>query len=182
MHDATIPGEVKILRLGHRPSRDKRVSTHLMLAARAFGADAAWYTGIKDVSLENSIKKIVNEWGGSFNINYSDSWRKVVNGWQGKKIHLTMYGLPITECINQIRADLSPKLIIVGSEKVPSELYHVADWNIAITSQPHSEVSALAVFLLMFNGNTVLRSRFENARLKIVPQVKGKKVESIKRI
>ncbi|MGI0148094.1 MAG: tRNA (cytidine(56)-2'-O)-methyltransferase, partial [Thermoplasmata archaeon] len=29
---------VTVLRLGHRPSRDKRVTTHVALVARAFGA------------------------------------------------------------------------------------------------------------------------------------------------
>ena len=30
---------ITVLRLGHRVSRDKRTTTHVALAARAFGAD-----------------------------------------------------------------------------------------------------------------------------------------------
>ncbi|TLZ95287.1 MAG: tRNA (cytidine(56)-2'-O)-methyltransferase, partial [Methanobacteriota archaeon] len=29
---------ITVLRLGHRPARDKRVTTHVALTARAFGA------------------------------------------------------------------------------------------------------------------------------------------------
>jgi len=49
---------ITVLRLGHRPHRDKRASTHLMLAARAFGADNVFYSGIKDSRIEESIKKV----------------------------------------------------------------------------------------------------------------------------
>ena len=85
---------VHVLRLGHRPSRDKRVSTHLVLAARAFGARGATYTGKQDNSLEESIRSVVKEWGGNFTINYSSSWKNTIKNWEGRVIHLTMYGLP----------------------------------------------------------------------------------------
>ena len=181
MEQDTTKNKVIVLRLGHRPARDKRVSTHLLLAARAFGADSAYYTGVKDISLEYSITKIVNDWGGSFNVTHSDSWKKIIKSWNGKKVHLSMYGLPIQENIDEIRSDPSSKLVIVGGEKVPSEIYSSVDWNIAITSQPHSEVSALAVFLLMLKGNCILKSGFQNARIKVIPQSKGKKLNLIKK-
>ncbi len=69
---------VAVLRLGHRPSRDKRVSTHLLLAARAFGAEKAYYTGIQDDSLEESIRKITLDWGGDFTLEYASSWKTVL--------------------------------------------------------------------------------------------------------
>ena len=38
-------------------------------------------------------------------------------------------------------------LIVVGAEKVPRDVYDMADYNVAIGNQPHSEVSALGVLL-----------------------------------
>jgi len=38
-------------------------------------------------------------------------------------------------------------MIIVGGAKVPAIVYEFADWNVAIASQPYSEISALSVFL-----------------------------------
>ena len=68
-------------------------------------------------------------------------------------------------------------LIVVGGMKVPGEVYDLADWNVAVTSQPHSEVSALAVFLHELFGGRELGAVFGDARLRIVPQTRGKSVE-----
>lgn len=168
---------VHVLRLGHRPSRDKRVSTHLVLAARAFGAKGATYTGKQDNSLEESIRSVVEEWGGDFTINYSSNWKNSIKNWEGKVIHLTMYGLPYKEVVNEIRESPSDKLVVVGGAKVPGEIYEMADWNVAVTSQPHSEVSALAVFLHELYMGEELGLEFQGARLRIVPQGHGKLVE-----
>ncbi len=165
-----------VLRLGHRPKRDVRVTTHLLLAARAFGATDALYTGVRDESLEESIQKVVADWGGAFHLTYADSWRKVLKGWEGKIVHLTMYGLPVREVVPEIRADSSRKLIVVGGAKVPGEVYRLAHWNVAVTSQPHSEVSALAVFLNELDGGSFLGAEFSGARMRVVPQARGKLV------
>jgi tRNA (cytidine56-2'-O)-methyltransferase len=168
---------VEVLRLGHRPSRDKRVSTHLLLAARAFGASKAYYTGTQDDSLEESIRKITQDWGGDFRLEYVDGWKQVISGWGGKVVHLTMYGLPYREAVKEIRADVSPKLVVVGGAKVPGEVYGVASWNVAVTGQPHSEVSALALFLHELFEGKELDLDFPGARIRVVPQAKGKKLE-----
>ena len=64
----------------------------------------------------------------------------------------------------------------MGSEKVPRELYDAADFNISVTSQPHSEVAAMAVFLHeLFRGKPPGK-KSKNARIKVVPQQRGKKV------
>ena len=166
---------VNILRLGHRPSRDKRVSTHLFLAARAFGASGGIYTGDKDSSLEESIRNVVSEWGGSFSLEYSENWRKSIRSWGNKVVHLTMYGLPFREVIDDIRADSSNLLVIVGGAKVPGEVYRLADWNVGVSDQPHSEVSALGIFLYeLFERELV---NFDDGRLKVVPQSHGKLVK-----
>lgn len=168
---------IAVLRLGHRPSRDKRVSTHLLLAARAFGARKAFYTGTRDESLEESIRKIVKDWGGDFTIEHADGWKPVLGGWEGKVVHLTMYGIPVQDAVDEIRSDPSPKLVVVGGAKVPGEVYGAADWNVSVTGQPHSEVSALAIFLHELFEGTELELGFPDARLKIIPQAKGKRFE-----
>ena len=170
---------VTVLRLGHRPMRDKRLSTHVLLAARAFGADGAIYSGTEDPRLEESVAKIVDEWGGGFTVQYTESWRGTVKAWQGEVVHLTMYGLPVREAIQEIRARPEPKLVVVGGPKVPRELYDLAKWNVSVTTQPHSEVSALAVFLHMLFGGEELGRNFEGARLRIKPMGRGKEVETL---
>jgi tRNA (cytidine56-2'-O)-methyltransferase len=169
---------VAVLRLGHRPSRDKRVSTHLLLAARAFGSEKGYYTGTQDNSLEESIRKITIDWGGNFTLDYAHSWKAVTKNWEGRIVHLTMYGIPFQDIVEEIRFDESPKLIIVGGAKVPGEIYNTAHWNVAVTNQPHSEVSALAIFLHEFYQGKELGLEFPGARLKVIPQAKGKKLKN----
>jgi len=170
---------VTVLRLGHRPQRDKRLSTHVLLAARAFGADGAIYAGTQDPRLEESVAKIVEEWGGGFTAQYTDSWRRTVKAWQGEVVHLTMYGLPVQEVIQEIRASPEPKLVVVGGPKVPRKTYDLAKWNVSVTTQPHSEVSALAVFLHMLFGGEEMERSFEDAHLRIKPMGHGKEVETL---
>jgi tRNA (cytidine56-2'-O)-methyltransferase len=149
----------------------------VILAARAFGASGAVYTGERDPGLEESIGRVVSEWGGSFSFEFSESWRKVISGWRGRVVHLTMYGLPVREVIPEIRGDGSDILVVVGGAKVPGEVYSMVDWNVGVTSQPHSEVSALAVFLHEFREGEELGSVFPGARKRVVPQARGKRVD-----
>ena len=170
--------DVHVLRLGHRPSRDKRLSTHVILAARAFGASGATYSGLSDPGLEESISKVTSEWGGPFNLEFSKSWRSVISRWRGQVVHLTMYGLSIQKVIPKIRGEGSDLLIVVGGAKVPREVYNIVDWNVGVTSQPHSEVSALAVFLHEFWEGGEVDLQFPGARLRVVPQARGKLVQA----
>ncbi len=174
--------DVRVLRLGHRPARDKRVTTHLFLTARAFGASGAIYTGCRDPYLEESVGEVVSDWGGRFSLEFAESWREVISGWKltGRVVHLTMYGLPLLQVIQRIREEPADKLIVVGGAKVPGDVYGLADWNVAVTSQPHSEVSALAVFLHELFGGGELDVKFEGARLRVVPRAHGKKVEELR--
>jgi len=160
---------VTVLRLGHRPQRDKRVTTHCALVARAFGASELLYSGEKDPMFEETIRKVVSNWGGSFSVKYVASWRRTIKGFSGKKVHLTMYGLPFEE----VHIPKGNLLVIVGAEKVPGEVYELTDYNISVGSQPHSEIAALAVFLYNLNG---IKNRFSGARLSVTPLAKGKKV------
>ncbi|RLI13287.1 tRNA (cytidine(56)-2'-O)-methyltransferase [Candidatus Bathyarchaeota archaeon] len=175
--------EVYILRLNHRSQRDKRVTTHLFLAARALGASGGFYSGEKDEKVERSIGKVCRSWGGEFRIAHVPRWRKKMHEWKkrgGEIVHLTMYGLPIAEVIGRIRRSTKSLLVVVGGAKVPRKVYELADWNIAVTSQPHSEISALALFLHeLFEGNE-LSLKFKDAKIMIVPQKRGKKVLKLK--
>ncbi len=164
---------VTVLRLGHRPERDKRVTTHCALVARAFGAKELIYSGSKDDKFEKTVKDVVKSWGGPFHVKYVKSWRSVIKNHKGKKIHLTMYGQPF-ESMPKPRGNI---LVIVGAEKVPGEVYELVDQNVAVGNQPHSEIAALSVYLYTLSG---VKKRFVNARLKVVPMEQGKKVLTTK--
>ena len=174
--------KVFVLRLGHRPERDKRITTHVFLVARAFGAHGAFYSGQRDKKVETSVKKVVETWGGPFTLEFIKDWVKKIKQWQkdgGEIIHLTMYGLPLNEVIQKIRESNKDKLIIVGGTKVPKVVYELADWNVSVTLQPHSEVGALSVFLHELYMGHELTKKFKDAKIKIIPQARGKKVVKI---
>jgi len=175
--------KIHVLRLGHRPFRDQRITTHCSLVARAFGAEKMIYTGYKDNKLEVSISKVSTNFGGFFEIEYKKDWKKVIaeyksNGWL--VVHLTVYGLPIQSKIGKIRKMKKDIVIVIGGEKVPSEIYHLADFNISITPQPHSEVAALAIFLHEYFQGKELNKDFAKAKIRIIPTKSGKKIESTK--
>jgi len=135
-------------------------------------------SGEKDDSIIENINEVVKNWGNHFEVKYEKKWRNVINNWKGRTVHLTMYGLPIQDKIDEIKKSKNI-LIILGSEKVPSNVYHMVDFNIAIANQPHSEVGSLAIFLdKLFEGEE-LEKKFKNARIKIIPQGKGKKTISL---
>lgn len=164
---------IEILRLGHRIARDKRVTTHLALVGRAFGASSMVITK-KNSGIEKTIEKVNRKFGGDFKIYTCTNWEKYIKDWKKKGIvvHLTMYGLPIEETINKIDKN-KDILVIVGSKKVPGIVYKLADYNISIGNQPHSEISAIAIFLdRIFEGK---RKEF-NSKISILPCERGKKV------
>ena len=166
---------ISVLRLGHRPSRDKRISTHCGLVARTFGADNIFYSGPRDPSFEKSLTSVAKQWGGMFGVAHIKSWRTFLKEWRGKSVHLTMYGLPFQKKMPVIRK-AKDLLVIVGGEKVPWEVYQMATWNVGVTNQPHSEVAALALFLHEYHKGKELDIKFRDARKRVVPQTRGKKV------
>ncbi|MEM2794952.1 MAG: hypothetical protein QXY49_03760, partial [Thermofilaceae archaeon] len=78
--------------------------------------------------------------------------------------------------LEQIKAYGKDILVVVGAEKVPADVYKLADFNVAIGNQPHSEVAALAVFLDRLYGGKELLKKFKGGRLVIIPSLRGKKV------
>ncbi|HDH41725.1 MAG TPA: tRNA (cytidine(56)-2'-O)-methyltransferase [Candidatus Altiarchaeales archaeon] len=163
-----------ILRLGHRYIRDKRISTHIGLVARAFGADEL-LMDIQDPLVERSINRVVEEWGDGFGIGTIKDWKSYVKNFNGDRIHLTMYGININECIDKIKKSTRDKLIIIGGKKVPSDVYSLVDYNVAIGNQPHSEVAALAVFLDRLLEGRELDREFKGKK-RIIPQEHGKRL------
>ncbi|MER5191565.1 MAG: tRNA (cytidine(56)-2'-O)-methyltransferase [Candidatus Nitrosocosmicus sp.] len=172
--------EVAVLRIGHRLVRDDRTTTHAILVSRAFGSNTMYMTDV-DEEIKNTINKVNDSWGGlnEFNLEIIDNWKKLIKEWkekQGKIIHLTMYGLQINEVIDEIKLLEQKILVIIGAEKVPKEIYFLADYNISIGNQPHSEIAALAIFLdRLFEGKQFDRG-FSDGKMKIIPSDKGKNV------
>lgn len=171
--------EVSVLRYGHRIKRDARVTTHCCLVARALGAKEIILAGEKDEKLKAEVEAVSRKWGGRFKVGLSESWKKTLRQRQAKKfkaVHLTMYGEPLQSVIKKIRKE-ERLLVVVGSQKVPGELYKVSDYNVAVTNQPHSEIAALAVFLHEAFQGKELEKKFAGAKVKIVPQKNGKRVK-----
>ncbi|MBO8179255.1 MAG: tRNA (cytidine(56)-2'-O)-methyltransferase [Archaeoglobus sp.] len=166
--------EVYVLRLGHRPERDKRISTHVALTARAFGAKGIYFD-VEDKSVFESVRDVVERWGGDFFIE-AVNWKKLLRTFEGLKVHLTMYGIPLPQKVERIKK-ADRVLVIVGAEKVPPEVYEMCDLNISIGTQPHSEVAALAVFLDRVLGK-VFDISFEDAKIRVIPSERSKKVVS----
>ena len=171
--------ETTVLRLDHRRRRDARITTHVCLTARAFGASKVILSGDEDNKLMENVRDVGSRWGGDFQVEYCKNWQNVLNEWKkngGEIVHLTMYGEPVQEAVGPIKNSDKDKLVVVGGSRVPSRVYHDADWNISVTTQPHSEVSALALFLHMYYEGEELIKEFKGGKLKVVPTAHGKKI------
>jgi len=168
---------IKVLRVGQRYVRDDRTLTHLCLVSRALGAEAIYLEDAeKDVT--GTLEEVNRTWGGEFKATLGAPWRSIIR--EAKKdgrsvVHLTMYGLPIQDVVQDLRK-LDRILIVVGGPKVPGEVYLEADFNVAVTSQPHSEVAALAIALHEIQGGEELKRTFPKSRLRILPSAHGKRV------
>jgi tRNA (cytidine56-2'-O)-methyltransferase len=175
--------QVIVLRWGHRPQRDARLTTHVALAARALGAKGIILSDVRDLKIMESVEKVAQQWGGRFLFEMGAPWKRVVREWRAKGgliVHLTAYGenVETSDVMKKIKDSKKDVLIIVGSQKVPSEFFskNVSDFNVAIGNQPHSECASLAVFLDRFFEGKELSASFKNSKMKIVPQPRGKRV------
>ena len=134
----------EVLRLGHRPERDKRITTHVALTARAFGASKV-YISNPDSRVIKSVEEVVTKFGGDFTISPTNTPKQIITDSKSLIVHLTMFGLPIDENVEEIKKENKDILFIVGAEKVPPWVFELADYNISVGNQPHSEVAALAI-------------------------------------
>ncbi len=178
--------KVVVLRWGHRPRRDARLTTHVALTARALGASGLILANIEDEKIKETIEKVTKNWGGPFFFEMGTPWKEAVKDWKAKGgivVHLTAYGenIQTSDMLQRIEESGKDILVIVGSQKVPREFFSEAfsDFNVAVGNQPHSECASLAVFLdRLFEGEELKKS-FKNAKVRIIPQKRGKKIASL---
>jgi tRNA (cytidine56-2'-O)-methyltransferase len=171
---------IKVLRLGHRAGRDDRISTHVGLTARQWGAEEVIFSGEKDTNMLESQRDIIERWGGETTVRYTESWKKVIKDFSGLKVHLTMYGLRIDDEIDNLKEEFEDQdlLVIVGAEKVPRWVYEHVDYNISVGNQPHSEIAALAVFLDRIQAREI-KSDFEDSDIEVTPSEDRKLTEEL---
>jgi tRNA (cytidine56-2'-O)-methyltransferase len=186
MNDAR---EVVVLRYGHRPGRDDRMTTHVGLTARALGADRVILPDNAGQSAE-TVRDITDRFGGPFGVELRDDQKAIVRDFDGVVVHLTMYGERVQDVEADVReavgldepevvGEASPPrdlLVVVGGEKVPWALYERADFNVGVTNQPHSEVAGLAVFLDRLFEGAELDREWADADRRVVPEATGKTV------
>jgi tRNA (cytidine56-2'-O)-methyltransferase len=178
--------KVAVLRWGHR-HRDQRLTSHVALTARALGASGFILADIKDNKVKETVEKIMERWGGNFSFEMGKPWKQAVKEWRAKKgvtVHLTAYGenIQTSDVMKRIRGEGKDVMVIVGSQKVPAGFFSesVSDFNVAVGNQPHSECSSLAVFLdRFFEGEELSEGFVRNAKKRIVPQVRGKRVVEV---
>ena len=179
---ATNPQKIVALRWGHRPQRDARLTTHVALTARALGASGFLLSDTVDEKIKESIEKVTRNWGGKFFFEMGTTWKSTVRDWKAKGgivVHLTAYGenIQTSDVVDRIKNFRKDVLVIVGSHKVPKEFFSndVSDFNVSVGNQPHSECAALAVFLDRFFEGKELARGFKKAKIRIIPQERGKK-------
>ena len=171
---------IEVLRIGQRVVRDDRVTTHVALVARALGASKIYMNEV-DPEIEDTVEQINETWGGNFEIEFFSNWKDIISMKKNnaKIVHLTMYGENINKIYSKIQKE-DKILIIVGAEKVPREIYEKADYNVSIGMQPHSEISALAVFLDRVQKGLQFDKTYDDSERVIVPSKNGKNVRVTK--
>jgi len=169
---------IEVVRIGQRVVRDDRVTTHVALVSRAFGAKKIFMTEVNP-EIKDTLEKINKTWGGKFVVEFIEKWKPIIKKKKEenfKIVHLSMYG----ESINDVQEKISQEenlLVVVGAEKVPREIYDLADYNVGVGSQPHSEISALAILLDRIQKGKQFEKAFPDAKRKIIPTKMGKNVQ-----
>ena len=171
---------IEVLRIVQRVVRDDLVTTHVSLVARALGASKIYMNEV-DPDIKNTLEKINDTWGGNFEIQFFSDWKDIINMKKNdyKIVHLTMYG----EDINKIHSKIQKEekiLVVVGAEKVPRGIYEKADYNVSIGTQPHSEISALAILLDRIQQGEQFNKKFSDSKRIIIPSKNGKNVQVTK--
>ena len=165
--------DIWVMRIGHRPQRDKRVTTHVALSSRALGAKGI-FVDTDDRVLEENVRSVCDRFGGDFEIRTGVKWKDAVKGFDGTVVHLTMYGQRMDEVLPKLPSGKST-MIIVGAEKVPPEVYERADFNVSVGNQPHSEIAALSIFMYeLTSGGSLYEDR--DGRFTVIPNERGKTV------
>ncbi|MCL4389643.1 hypothetical protein M1397_03495 [Candidatus Marsarchaeota archaeon] len=147
-------------------------SVDMSLIARAFGAANITFSPANSrikAKLKKHMAQVSKKWGGKFEVDFCNNWLELVKNKRNYiKIYLTRYGIPLRKMTYRITTYKNILLIATTSESVKS-VYTNADFNISISSQPHTCGSSLAVFLHDFYHGRELAMHFENAESKVVP-------------
>ena len=174
----SVRPNVTVVRLGHRQQRDKRITSHLGLTARAMGATHFVLCGDEDQGVLDTLFDVTENFGGEFSSEHHPKALGYLRHFAkqgGRIVHLTMYGEPHDSVTQDIPTD-APIAVVVGGVKVPGEIYKLADYNVSVGNQPHSEVAALALFMSELMGGVAGPEQFTGARLEVQPHPSGKVV------
>ena len=82
---------IEVLRIGQRLVRDDRVTTHVALVARAFGATRIYMNEINP-EIKDTLEKINNTWGGDFDIEFIDNWKNVIKKRKSESAKIVQIG------------------------------------------------------------------------------------------
>jgi len=152
-------------------------NSELCLVSRAFGASGISFSTKKDTRLARFVSSNNAKWGGSFSVDFDSEYLRALSSpGSYKRVYLTRYGLPLHDAISALRT-YKNLLLIVTDREAFGPVSKRADFNIGISTQPHSSASAIALFLHEFYSGRELAMHFENARYKVVPSERGAHVE-----
>lgn len=152
----------------------REVMTDICMTSRAFGASKISFTCNEDRKVANAVGKISDAWGGKFAISFNADYKKMMsNSPNYKKIFLTQYGLPVQKVNHSLRTYKNIMVIVSLTDALAQRLIDAADFNVSITTQPHSSVSAIAVFLHTYFNGRENAMQFENAKMKVIPMERG---------
>ncbi len=157
----------------------------MALTARALCASGFILADVEDAHIEETVTKITRLGAETSTLKWEHLGRRAVRDWKAKGgiiVHLTAYGenIQTSDVIGRIKAAGKDVMLLVGSQKVPGEFYsdEVSDFNVAVGNQPHSECSALAIFLDRYFEGKELAKPFEKAKITIVPKERGKEIKT----
>src|SRR5512136_156228 len=112
--------QIFVLRWGHRPQRDVRLTTHVALTARALCASGFILADVEDAHIQETVTKITKAWGGNFRFEMGTPWKRAIRDWKAQNVvfvHLTAYGENIQSSyvVKRIKATGRPVMLLMGS-------------------------------------------------------------------
>jgi|GEM_PF-964298 tRNA (cytidine56-2'-O)-methyltransferase len=138
----------------------------LCLTSRALGASEITFIGKKDPRLIRYVNSINKDWGGTFRVSFAKSFHELIkNSDKAIKVYLTRFGVPLQSKDDMIRT--YKNIILITATKNIPELHKITDFNISVTSQPHCDTAAIAIFLHEYYKGRELAMHFENAKYKL---------------
>ena len=153
---------IVLLRLGHRPERDKRITTHVGLTARLLGAEGMLLAS-DDPGIVKTLEDVVRRWGGDFYVKNNVNFKQEIKEWKdagGKVCHLSMYGVNLPGVTDELKS-CDKLMIVVGAEKVPQKFTSSRTGTSRLETSP---IPKLQQLLLPWTGLQMV------SRLRGIPQ------------